>query len=301
MAWVVALAALNPPSRVSFLLVDFKGGAAFAPLAGLPHVIGTLSDLDGRLAARAVESLRAELRRRERLLAERAARSIDELPAGVLARLVIVVDEFAAVVAEHPELQPVFADLAARGRSLGLHLVLCTQRPSGVIRDAVLANITLRISLRVTDRADSVAVIGTDAAAALPVEPPGRALVADGAGVRLVQLALAGRDDVAALRAQPGAEPDGVRPWCDPLPERIPLSAVPRARPRATPSVSSTCRRSSGSRRPCTSPNSMERSSCSGRPARARPPRSRPSLREPETGQSDCPPPRPTPGSRSRS
>ncbi len=74
-AWVVALAALNPPSRLSFLLVDFKGGAAFAPLADLPHVVGILSDLDGRLAARAVESLRAELRRRERLLADRAARS----------------------------------------------------------------------------------------------------------------------------------------------------------------------------------------------------------------------------------
>jgi S-DNA-T family DNA segregation ATPase FtsK/SpoIIIE len=226
-AWVVALATLNPPSQLSFLLVDFKGGAAFAPLANLPHVVGILSDLDGRLASRAVESLRAELRRRERLLADRAARSLDELPPGVLARLVIVVDEFAVVVAEYPELQPVFADLAARGRSLGLHLVLCTQRPAGVIRDAVLANITLRISLRVTDRADSVAVVGTDAAAALPLEPPGRALIADGTGPRLVQLALAGSTEVAAVGAHPDPGSDAVRPWCDPLPERIPLALVP--------------------------------------------------------------------------
>src|SRR5258708_39991748 len=113
-----------------------------------------------------------------------------------MARLVIVVDEFAAVVSGQPELHELFADLSARGRSLGLHLVLCTQRPSGVVRDAVLANITLRISLRVTDRADSVAVIGTDAAAALPVEPPGRALVVDGARVRLVQAPLPDREEL---------------------------------------------------------------------------------------------------------
>src|SRR5258708_36856253 len=109
-----------------------------------------------------------------------------------MARLVIVVDEFAAVVSGQPELHELFADLSARGRSLGLHLILCTQRPSGVVRDAVLANVTLRVSLRVTDRGDSIAMLGTDAATRLPQAPRGRALIADGAGVtREVQLALA--------------------------------------------------------------------------------------------------------------
>ena len=138
-SWVLAMAARHPPSAVTFLLVDFKGGAAFAPLARLPHVSAPSAIWTRVAAARAIESLRAELRRRERVLAECGARSIDELVApasSAQAALVIVVDEFAAVVSDQPELHELFADLAARGRSLGLHLILCTQRPSGVVRDA---------------------------------------------------------------------------------------------------------------------------------------------------------------------
>lgn len=237
-SWVLAMATRHPPSVVTFLLIDFKGGAAFAPLAGVPHVVGIVSDLDVRRSRRAIESLRAELRRRERLLAERGARSIEELR-GELARLVIVVDEFAAVVSGQPELHDVFSDLAARGRSLGLHLVLCTQRPSGVIRDGVLANVTLRISLRVTDRGDSTAMVGSEAAFALPPAPRGRAVIADGSGaVREVQLALAEPADAERLRVgpesssdetPPGPMPINSRParvWCDPLPELLRLEEL---------------------------------------------------------------------------
>jgi S-DNA-T family DNA segregation ATPase FtsK/SpoIIIE len=227
-SWVLAMAAEHPPSELTFLLVDFKGGAAFAPLVAVPHVLGIVSDLDARRSRRAIESLRAELRRREQLLAERGVRSIEEL-SGELARLVIVVDEFAAVVSGRPELHEVFADLAARGRSLGLHLVLCTQRPAGVIRDGVLANVALRISLRVTDRGDSTAMLGSDAAFALAPTPRGRAVIADGSGVvREVQLALAEPGDAARAC---GADPLlGRRPavWCDPLPEAIALRELRR-------------------------------------------------------------------------
>src|SRR5690606_38751968 len=158
----------------------------------LPHVVGIVTDLDEVAAARALRSLRAELRHRESLLAERGARSIEELADGVpaLARLVIVVDEFAALTAGFPELHEVFADLAARGRSLGVHLVLCTQRPAGSVRDSVLANCTLRISLRVNNRADSIAVVGEPGAAALPRHPVGRAIIARDEGSVLVQLAV---------------------------------------------------------------------------------------------------------------
>ncbi|WP_309708470.1 FtsK/SpoIIIE domain-containing protein [Pseudolysinimonas sp.] len=228
-SWVLGMAAGRSPREVSFVLVDFKGGAAFAPLSGLPHVLGTLSDLDASLARRAIESLRAEVRRREQVLAATEVRAIEELPVGELARLVVIVDEFAALVTELPELHALFADLAARGRSLGVHLILCTQRPAGVVRDAVLANVAVRIALRVADRADSLGLVGDDSAARLPPHPRGRAVVVDGAGNRrTVQLALAAPSDVERItRATPAGSSS--RPWCDPLPAVIPHHSLPSA------------------------------------------------------------------------
>jgi len=216
-SWVLSLAEAVPPRRVTFLLVDFKGGAAFAPLAALPHTVGIVTDLDAAAAERALASLRAELRFRERAIAEAGARDIDGAPA--LARLVIVVDEFAAMLSEHPDLHALFSDIAARGRSLGVHLILCTQRPAGVVRDALLANADLRVSLRVNNRADSSAVIGVDSAAALP--PAGRGagfLAMAGLPSRRVQFALASEADIARVSAcWPDAGPPR-RPWCPPLP-----------------------------------------------------------------------------------
>lgn len=228
-SWVLGMAAGRTPDEVSFVLVDFKGGAAFAPLAGLPHVLGTLSDLDERLARRAIESLRAEVLRRERTLAEAGARSITELSAGSLARLVVVVDEFAALVTELPELHALFTDLAARGRSLGVHLVLCTQRPAGVVRDALLANVSVRIALRLADRADSLGLLGDESAALLPAYPRGRAVIVDASGRRrTVQVGLAGAADVARIAL---ATPAGSssRPWRDPLPPVVPHASLPPA------------------------------------------------------------------------
>lgn len=231
LGWLLALATGHPPGALCFLLVDFKGGASFAPIAGLPHVVGLVTDLDERSAHRALLSLRAEVRQRERLIADAAARSIDELaPETGLARLVIVVDEFAALVGGFPELHELFADLAARGRSLGVHLILCTQRPAGAVRDTVLANVPLRLSLRVNNRADSVAVVGTDAASALPPRPVGRVvLAAGGAEPVMAQVALAGAGDVARVAERWAGQPRPRRPWCDELPTVIPVSELPAA------------------------------------------------------------------------
>jgi S-DNA-T family DNA segregation ATPase FtsK/SpoIIIE len=220
-SWVLAMAAVHGPRDLSVLLVDFKGGSAFAAIEALPHCVGMITDLDDSTALRALESLAAELRRRERHLARRRARSVDELDGeGRLPRLVIVVDEFAAMVAGFPDLHALFSDIAARGRSLGVHLVLCTQRPVGVIRDAVLANSALRISLRVNNRADSTAVIGSDAAAALPANRRGRALVStDGEQARVAQFPLTSSADIARVAAawrDDAYRPH--RPWLDPLP-----------------------------------------------------------------------------------
>jgi S-DNA-T family DNA segregation ATPase FtsK/SpoIIIE len=223
--WILALCAAHSTREVSFLLADFKGGTAFDALAGMPHVTGVLTDLDGSGARRAIESLRAEVRWRETELARVGARDLRD-PRVDVPRLVIVVDEFAALLGEHPELHAVFTDVAARGRALGMHLILGTQRPSGVVRESLLANCPLRISLRVTDPADSRAVIGTDEAAMLSggLHARGLALVrtAGDRAPRRVRIALSSASDCEAITAAAdGARPR--RPWLPDLPARIDL------------------------------------------------------------------------------
>lgn len=226
--WILALCATRTPDDVTFLLADFKGGTAFDGLMALPHVTGVITDLDGAGARRAIESLRAELRHREATIAAAGARDI--LDARVtLPRLVVVVDEFAALLGDHPELHSLFADVAARGRALGIHLILGTQRAAGVIRESLLANCPLRISLRVTDPADSRALLGSDEAALLPggVDGRGRALVrraGDGAPQH-VTIALSDDGDLATAAAQTGRQ-EARRPWLPALPARLPLEEV---------------------------------------------------------------------------
>ena len=205
---VAALAAAHPPEQLAFLLVDYKGGTAFAECARLPHTVGLLTDLDGRLTARALASLEAELRRRERLLREAEcpdlAAYLTRWPADgsesgpPLGRLVVVVDEFAALAAELPEFLRGLVDVAARGRALGLHLVLATQRPGGVVSPDIRANTALRIALRMTDEAESLDVVGTGQAAALSPRVPGRAVLRAGPDrPRLFQAAIVGRPAAA--------------------------------------------------------------------------------------------------------
>ncbi|MDF2554655.1 MAG: hypothetical protein K0R60_550, partial [Microbacterium sp.] len=231
LAWLAALAGVYPPDRVAFLLVDFKGGAAFEPLRGLPHVAGIVTDLDESEAERAVLSLRAELRHRESVLRDERVRDLVELgPRVDLARLVIVVDEFQAMIERFPDLGAIIADIAARGRSLGVHLVLASQRPNGVVREQVTANAPIRVSFRVMQRADSIAVIGTDAAAVIRSDTPGRGVIDVGDGVPVVFQSA--RVDLASLDrlriAHAGTTPSR-RPWQDPLPTRLAPDELDRA------------------------------------------------------------------------
>ncbi len=221
---VAALAATYPPDRLALLLVDFKGGAAFAEASGLPHVVGVVTDLGPDEAARALRSLEAELRRRERVLADLGLRDLaahpghagGPVPAGVepLPRVVVVIDELAALVAELPSFLDDLVQLAARGRSLGLHLVLGTQRPGGVVSASVRANCTLRCCLRVPDESDAIDVVGSVAPARIDRRRPGRAFLRRGAGDLVeVQVALVGGGrgpggpPVSAVPATFGPEP----------------------------------------------------------------------------------------------
>ncbi|MBO3725621.1 cell division protein FtsK [Actinomyces bowdenii] len=176
-AWLLQLALGAPPSRLALVLVDYKGGAAFGPLARLPHTAGVLTDLDAAGTRRALSSLEAEVRRRERLLARHGVKDVSGLPARVVVpRLVVAVDEFAAMAAEHAEVLGSLVRVAAQGRSLGIHLILSTQRPQGAVSPAVRANTPLRVCLRVLDAGDSRDVLGHDGAARLPLHA-GRVLV----------------------------------------------------------------------------------------------------------------------------
>ncbi len=270
---VVSLALHASPEDLTFVLVDFKGGAAFDACAALPHVVGLVTDLDGGMGTRTIRSLDAELRRRERLLRAASVTDVDtyrreragrpELPA--LPRLVLVVDEFAALARDEPAVLEALVDLAQRGRSLGMHLVLATQRPAGVVNEHIRTNSDLRIALRMLEAGDSHDVLGSPQATTLPVDRPGRALVGRGAGGRAVAFQVAvvanrGSDSSSRGDSHPQGEellnrehPSETRPsggspgengpggqavtvtWLDSVSACPPSSATPTAVPDTTP------------------------------------------------------------------
>lgn len=196
-AWVLGLAAAHSPQRVSFLFVDYKGGAAFADCVSLPHTVGLVTDLSQHLVRRALTSLRAELHYREHLFNRKKVKDLVELERSgdpeVPPSLLIIVDEFAALATEVPEFVDGVVDVAQRGRSLGLHLILATQRPAGVIKDNLRANTNLRVALRMADESDSTDVLGTPLAATFDPSLPGRAAAKTGPGrLRVFQSGYAG-------------------------------------------------------------------------------------------------------------
>jgi S-DNA-T family DNA segregation ATPase FtsK/SpoIIIE len=177
---VAGLASTNSPADLAFILIDYKGGAAFAECGDLPHTIAVITDLDPHLTRRALISLDAELRRRETAFAQVGVGDIDsyyrhpDSARDPLPRLVLIVDEFASLAEELPDFISGLVAIAQRGRSLGLHLLLATQRPNGVVSPEIKANMSLRIALRVTDPAESADVISSPAAATINKDRPGR-------------------------------------------------------------------------------------------------------------------------------
>lgn len=178
---VVALALTHHPHDVGFVLVDFKGGGAFSGLTQLPHTQGLVTDLSGKLAQRALVALRAEMDRRKRLF-----NAVDVNDIGLyqqlhwrgqvdepLPRLIVIIDEFAELVSDYPDFMDGLIAIARVGRSLGLHLILATQSPTGVVKQQIWANAKFRICLRVESRQESVEMLRRPEAANLP-RIPGR-------------------------------------------------------------------------------------------------------------------------------
>lgn len=181
---VAGLAVVNRPDEMTFVLVDYKGGSAFAECADLPHTVGLVTDLDTHLVERALVSLGAELRRRETQLAQYGAKDIEDYldkraRAGnqppPMPRLLLVIDEFASMVRELPDFITGLVNIAQRGRSLGIHLVLATQRPGGAVTPDIRANTNLRIALRTTDTSESRDIIDAPDSGDISPANPGRA------------------------------------------------------------------------------------------------------------------------------
>jgi S-DNA-T family DNA segregation ATPase FtsK/SpoIIIE len=198
---VASLATENRPDILTFLLVDFKGGSAFKECARLPHTLGIITNFDGRLVERALDSLQAELRWRQARFSEAGAKDFEEFSnvrqgVGSMPRLVVVVDELKELSDVYAEAITRLNQIARLGRSLGVHLVLATQKPALVPGLAELrANTDLRLSLRVQDETDSKDIVGVPDAAAIRRSDVGRGLarMSDGTIVRFQTGYLGGR------------------------------------------------------------------------------------------------------------
>ncbi|HYF79106.1 MAG TPA: type VII secretion protein EssC, partial [Symbiobacteriaceae bacterium] len=172
---IASLAATYHPHEVAFVMVDYKGGGMANAFRGLPHLVGTITNLEGGLARRALSALKAELRRRQRLLGEAGVTHIDEhirlrrqgRDLQALPHLILVVDEFAELKAEQPEFMRELISAVRVGRSLGVHLILATQKPAGVVDEQIWSNSRFRLCLRVERPEDSQEVLRCPDAASI--------------------------------------------------------------------------------------------------------------------------------------
>jgi S-DNA-T family DNA segregation ATPase FtsK/SpoIIIE len=180
---VIGLCLRHPPEDVACILVDFKGGATFAGLSDLPHVAGIITNLEDDLTMvdRMRDAITGELQRRQEMLAQagnlasawdyRRLRSTSRPDLEPMPNLVVIVDEFAELVTARPDFVDVFVTISRIGRSLGIHLLLASQRlEDGKLR-GLDSNVSYRIALRTFSAGDSIAVIGVRDAYYLPTSP----------------------------------------------------------------------------------------------------------------------------------
>lgn len=167
MTYILSMATLYHPYEVAFLIIDFKGGGMANQFKNLPHTLGIITDIDGKEINRSLISIKAELDRRKRLFAIAGVDHIDKYirvyKAGkidvALPHLIIIVDEFAELKAMFPDFMSELISAARIGRSLGVHLILATQKPSGQVSDQIWSNTKFRLCLKVQTPEDSKEVI----------------------------------------------------------------------------------------------------------------------------------------------
>lgn len=188
-AYILSMMIHYSPNEVAFVLVDFKGGDMARPFLKSPHLAATISNLSGNTLHRALVSLEAEVKNRQHVFNKTAEKlGVDKIDINSyqkyfkekkieepLPHLIIVIDEFAQLKAQHPEFMTKLVDIAQVGRSLGIHLILATQRPSGVIDPQIWSNSKFKVCLKVLDKQDSIDMINHPEAAL--IKQPGRAYV----------------------------------------------------------------------------------------------------------------------------
>ena len=179
--YILSMATLFHPYEVSFVIIDFKGGGMVNQFKELPHINGAITNIDGREINRSLLSIKAELRKRQALFAQYGVNHIDayiqlykkrETPIP-LPHLILIVDEFAELKMDQPEFMKELISAARIGRSLGVHLILATQKPSGVVDAQIWSNSKFKLCLKVQNREDSNEVLKSPLAS--EIREPGRA------------------------------------------------------------------------------------------------------------------------------
>ena len=162
-SYILSMAVNYHPHEVAFILIDYKGGGMAQSFEGLPHLVGMITNLGGNGTTRALLSINAEIRRRQRVFNEYKVKHIDQYielyrsgdADEPMPHLIIIADEFAELKKEQPEFVRALVSAARVGRSLGVNLILATQKPGGVVDDEIWSNTRFRICLRVADKQDS--------------------------------------------------------------------------------------------------------------------------------------------------
>lgn len=179
--FILSAATFFHPYEVAFVIIDFKGGGMVNQFADLPHLVGAITNIDGKEINRSLKSIKAELLKRQSLFAEAGVNHIDkyikaykeEKTKIALPHLIIIVDEFAELKAEQPEFMKELISAARIGRSLGVHLILATQKPAGQVNEQIWSNSKFKLCLKVQDQEDSKEVLKSPLAA--EIKEPGRA------------------------------------------------------------------------------------------------------------------------------
>lgn len=179
--YILSIATYFHPYEVAFLIIDFKGGGMVNQFRNLPHLLGAITNIDGKEINRSLKSIKAELQKRQRLFAQVGVNHIDKYimkyksgeAKEPLPHLVIIVDEFAELKAEQPDFMKELISAARIGRSLGVHLILATQKPAGQVDDQIWSNSRFKLCLKVQGPEDSNEVLKSPLAA--EIKEPGRA------------------------------------------------------------------------------------------------------------------------------